>query len=345
MSFPQNAPHLPTKHYPYQQQPQTWAFPSNYNVYDNWNVVTNQNLWPDPQSPSIWNTSWTQLSEQAPSPLSVNKQHLSTPSNNTISKEKHLKFSGKQLHPAPPPNAPCNFIPVTSQHSWDQIPQQEKIKQPKPHPNVNTTPLPTSTPTFNQNDFVSVKHHHNPWNPKLHNNAASSKNRHDHRQTSSKSNKRSNDIEEELNQQSLYKTELCHSWTETGQCRYGTKCQFAHGKDELRPVLRHPKYKTEICKTFHTLGTCPYGTRCRFIHNLSEKKGRWFSTFPSRSRSFHCQWILKFSLNGIMFKITYHRRRHLLSQIRWQINWTNYISVLRFFLKYTFPLSFPNIPI
>jgi len=64
----------------------------------------------------------------------------------------------------------------------------------------------------------------------------------------------------------LYKTEPCRSFEETGCCRYGMKCQFAHGKDELRPVARHPKYKTEVCKTFHTIGTCPYGKRCRFIH-------------------------------------------------------------------------------
>ena len=49
------------------------------------------------------------------------------------------------------------------------------------------------------------------------------------------------------------------------------KCQFAHGKDELRPVLRHPKYKTEICRTFHSTGTCPYGKRCRFIHTSADE--------------------------------------------------------------------------
>jgi hypothetical protein len=64
----------------------------------------------------------------------------------------------------------------------------------------------------------------------------------------------------------LYKTELCRSYEEFGQCRYGNKCQFAHSLEELRPVQRHPKYKTEVCKTFATTGTCPYGTRCRFIH-------------------------------------------------------------------------------
>eukprot|EP01103_Thecamoeba_quadrilineata_P006540 TRINITY_DN16269_c0_g1_i1.p1 TRINITY_DN16269_c0_g1~~TRINITY_DN16269_c0_g1_i1.p1 ORF type:complete len:389 (-),score=71.15 TRINITY_DN16269_c0_g1_i1:72-1202(-) len=73
-------------------------------------------------------------------------------------------------------------------------------------------------------------------------------------------------IEEELTTQNLYKTELCRSFQETGNCRYGTKCQFAHGLSELRPVMRHPKYKTEVCKTFQTIGTCPYGKRCRFIH-------------------------------------------------------------------------------
>lgn len=67
-------------------------------------------------------------------------------------------------------------------------------------------------------------------------------------------------------QHSLYKTELCRSWEETGTCRYGNKCQFAHGISELRDVPRHPKYKTEICCTFATTGTCPYGRRCRFIH-------------------------------------------------------------------------------
>jgi hypothetical protein len=39
----------------------------------------------------------------------------------------------------------------------------------------------------------------------------------------------------------LYKTELCRSWEEKGSCRYASKCQFAHGEDELRKVARHPK--------------------------------------------------------------------------------------------------------
>ncbi len=42
---------------------------------------------------------------------------------------------------------------------------------------------------------------------------------------------------------SLYKTELCRSWEEKNTCRYGPKCQFAHGEDEVRKVQRHPKVK------------------------------------------------------------------------------------------------------
>uniref|UniRef100_T1J600 C3H1-type domain-containing protein n=1 Tax=Strigamia maritima TaxID=126957 RepID=T1J600_STRMM len=66
---------------------------------------------------------------------------------------------------------------------------------------------------------------------------------------------------------SRYKTELCRPYEESGKCKYGDKCQFAHGAHELRTLARHPKYKTELCRTFHTTGFCPYGPRCHFIHN------------------------------------------------------------------------------
>ncbi|KAI7862549.1 hypothetical protein BDF14DRAFT_1735984, partial [Spinellus fusiger] len=68
------------------------------------------------------------------------------------------------------------------------------------------------------------------------------------------------------NKSNLFKTEMCRNWTEMGQCRYGRKCRFAHGLDELRTVQRHARYKTEICKTYHLTGTCLYGVRCTFVH-------------------------------------------------------------------------------
>lgn len=71
---------------------------------------------------------------------------------------------------------------------------------------------------------------------------------------------------------SRYKTELCRPFEENGTCKYGDKCQFAHGIKELRSMARHPKYKTELCRTFHSTGLCPYGPRCHFIHNSEQSK-------------------------------------------------------------------------
>jgi hypothetical protein len=69
---------------------------------------------------------------------------------------------------------------------------------------------------------------------------------------------------------SRYKTEMCRPFQENGSCKYGEKCQFAHGLSELRTVTRHPKYKTDLCRTYHASGFCPYGPRCHFVHNLEE---------------------------------------------------------------------------
>lgn len=55
----------------------------------------------------------------------------------------------------------------------------------------------------------------------------------------------------------LYKTELCRSWEEKGTCRYGAKCQFAHGEDELRKVSRHPKVSRRHAKATTTYICCP----------------------------------------------------------------------------------------
>jgi len=60
---------------------------------------------------------------------------------------------------------------------------------------------------------------------------------------------------------------MCRAFEETGKCKFGDECIFAHSEEELRPrVDRHPKYKTRICRTFWEQGECPYGKRCCFIH-------------------------------------------------------------------------------
>jgi len=73
---------------------------------------------------------------------------------------------------------------------------------------------------------------------------------------------------------SRYKTEMCRPFSEHGTCKYGDKCQFAHGSQEVRNVNRHPKYKTDLCKTYHSVGFCPYGPRCHFIHALDEMRAQ-----------------------------------------------------------------------
>ncbi|XP_042294809.1 mRNA decay activator protein ZFP36-like [Sceloporus undulatus] len=82
---------------------------------------------------------------------------------------------------------------------------------------------------------------------------------------------------------SRYKTELCRTFSETGKCKYGAKCQFAHGTAELRSVSRHPKYKTELCHKFYLHGECPYGSRCHFIHYPEEAQFHSASSSSSSS--------------------------------------------------------------
>ncbi|PIN11757.1 hypothetical protein CDL12_15637 [Handroanthus impetiginosus] len=81
--------------------------------------------------------------------------------------------------------------------------------------------------------------------------------------------------------QGMFKTELCNKWQETGACPYGENCQFAHGINELRPVIRHPRYKTEVCRMVMAGEICPYGHRCHFRHTLTEKE-RLMAVQPRR---------------------------------------------------------------
>ena len=82
-----------------------------------------------------------------------------------------------------------------------------------------------------------------------------------------------NIIEAENKLDPKYKTELCKKFQNTGQCPYGYKCRFAHGKDELISKAQGKNYKKRLCKSFYEKGYCPYGSRCNFQHfqkSLSE---------------------------------------------------------------------------
>lgn len=98
---------------------------------------------------------------------------------------------------------------------------------------------------------------------------------------------------------SRYKTELCRSFAEVGACKYGDKCQFAHGEDELRTITRHPKFKTENCKSFHSTGFCPYGPRCHFIHNDETSRKVPLTSSKSLNSSGNTQSISDTTSSGL----------------------------------------------
>ena len=67
-----------------------------------------------------------------------------------------------------------------------------------------------------------------------------------------------------------YKTELCKYYEINGYCKYGDRCAYAHGKENLRSkVTNSTAYRTRKCVQFFENGYCPYGNRCQFAHQLT----------------------------------------------------------------------------
>lgn len=64
----------------------------------------------------------------------------------------------------------------------------------------------------------------------------------------------------------LYKTELCMLFIKVGMCPYGNKCQFAHGKQDLKVVERPSNWRSKPCANWAKFGACRYGKRCCFKH-------------------------------------------------------------------------------
>ena len=69
-----------------------------------------------------------------------------------------------------------------------------------------------------------------------------------------------------------YKTQLCANFQRDGACRYGRRCQFAHGVHELRersqllaPIVPEDQ---KICQPFAATGFCRFGDKCKFPHVL-----------------------------------------------------------------------------
>jgi len=82
-----------------------------------------------------------------------------------------------------------------------------------------------------------------------------------------------------------YKTELCKNWELRGNCKFGDKCCFAHGRRELKnKTLIHVKYKTKPCKQYHQTGYCPYGQRCQYLHKEAVQPNIFFTPCRAQNR-------------------------------------------------------------
>jgi hypothetical protein len=55
-----------------------------------------------------------------------------------------------------------------------------------------------------------------------------------------------------------FKIMLCENFARDGSCKYGKRCHFAHGPEELRK-------STKPCTNF-MLGYCSWGDKCRWSH-------------------------------------------------------------------------------
>lgn len=64
-----------------------------------------------------------------------------------------------------------------------------------------------------------------------------------------------------------YKTEICKNFEIYKRCKFGDKCCFAHGLEELRERTHlNDSYKLKVCKNYHEIGYCKYGQRCQYVH-------------------------------------------------------------------------------
>lgn len=183
-------------------------------------------------TPVGWTTSWDESMSDATRTMAVKRESVAATAS-----------------PNPPKSA-TKPVSVVSTQGWVEVTS----------PDGWTAPSSVAVPTTPTKTRGSKSESHSPPGGYVHH--ANSPNG----TSPGPNNKRHHDIEDELGHQDRYKTELCRSWHESGTCRYGSKCQFAHGQHELRPVMRHPKYKTEPCRSWMETRNCPYGRRCRFIH-------------------------------------------------------------------------------
>ena len=79
-------------------------------------------------------------------------------------------------------------------------------------------------------------------------------------------------------------SKLCRHWTATGQCSFGTKCNFLHGTGSAPGASRGPSAPAPgMCKSFLSTGQCNYGARCRYMHTANGSAPASSNTTGSRT--------------------------------------------------------------
>ncbi|KAE8668270.1 FAD/NAD(P)-binding oxidoreductase family protein [Hibiscus syriacus] len=90
----------------------------------------------------------------------------------------------------------------------------------------------------------------------------------------------------------FYKSEICRAWDEFGHCRYGSKCQFAHGKEDVHPTCFPFRTKSEVYKSYASTVPNTFGSKPRLLHLLAtpiitqkDSSTRLEETKPETTRS------------------------------------------------------------
>jgi hypothetical protein len=68
------------------------------------------------------------------------------------------------------------------------------------------------------------------------------------------------------------KKEVCRSFRNNGECRFGSDCKYEHSKGD--PIAVPPRdYKPKgDCNNWTKDKTCKFGDRCRFVHGSEDKR-------------------------------------------------------------------------
>lgn len=98
------------------------------------------------------------------------------------------------------------------------------------------------------------------------------KNRRSSSSSSSSSGRGSSSSSSSSSKSVLFKKEVCRAWEESGNCRYDSKCQFAHGREELHPSCLSMKSKSEAQMGRFSMraGLCLYDPDSRIVPESAE---------------------------------------------------------------------------